>query len=56
MTKKPRWVECAEKAGEVLERAEHEKDVAQKEMAINEAHAWMRLADIFRMGPSSESE
>ena len=52
---KPRWVDCADKAEKVLSRAEDQKDVAQKEMTLNEAHAWMRLADIFRMGPLSES-
>lgn len=51
---KPRWVECADKAAEILETARGERDPGMRDKIINEAHAWMRLADIFRDGSTSE--
>jgi hypothetical protein len=44
---KPKFVTACEQAEQVLEKAASAK-VDEKAVLINEAHAWMRLADIYR--------
>ena len=46
--KQPKWVEAANCAFEVLERAKHEDDANQASSLVNQAHAWMRLSEIYK--------
>lgn len=45
---KPKFVSSCEKAEQVLEKAAGTNNLDEKSVLINEAHAWMRLADIYR--------
>lgn len=49
-TTKPRWVECADKASEVLDTANTIREPVEKDATLREAHAWMQLACIYRDG------
>jgi hypothetical protein len=49
-TAKPRWVECADEASKVLTAARIVTDRESKDGIVNEAHAWMNLACIYRDG------
>lgn len=54
---KPRWVECADKASEVLEAARNAKcdGSGEKDAIVREADAWMRLAYLYAdRSPDSE--
>lgn len=51
---KPRWVDMCDQAERTLNLAHIEEDPVKKDKIINEAHAWMRLADILRDGSTSE--
>lgn len=45
---KPRWVECADKASEVLTAArEADPTDGAKDAIVREAHAWMQLAYLY---------
>lgn len=46
-TNKPRWVECADKASEVLDTA-RALPSSEKDNTVREADAWMRLAYLYR--------
>lgn len=48
---KPRWVECADKASEQLEKADAADNIEERQLHINTADAWMRLSAIYRDGP-----
>lgn len=45
---KPRWVECADEATQVLKAARSEDDVSKKDAVVREAHAWMTLGRLYR--------
>ena len=48
---KPRWVEVADKAAEVLDTArDADPTTGAKDAITREAHAWMTLACIYRDG------
>jgi hypothetical protein len=46
---KPRWVECADKASNVLDAARDAKN-DEKDAIVREADAWMRLGYLYRDG------
>lgn len=49
-TTKPRWVECADKASEVLDTARSVREPVEKDATVREADAWMRLGYLYRDG------
>lgn len=53
-TTKPRWVECADKASEVLDKArDADSETGAKDATVREASAWMALAYLYAdRGPS----
>lgn len=49
-TNKPRWVEVADRAADVLEAARQTDSSEDRDSVVREAHAWMQLACVYRDG------
>lgn len=51
---KPRWVECADAAAEVLTRTGGGQALTpeERDASVREAHAWMQLAYLYREDPA----